>query len=245
MRFVLVPFEIPEQCELSQALRWVQHRDYLVDGFHAWSIDIAIYEDPIREDEHEVWQTSRERLAAHLITGQLKASGRFIDKARVDECCPLGQYPEAEIPRRDWSLDRIDWAASRLRTSAGEWADVTVPTETLLVAFPDAGCPVDQIVKRRGKLFFFDQEDTDRAMPAKRRGRRAIYDWDLFHAELAKRILERGGLPAIQAELEEEMKEWCYDQWGKEPTDSAIREKVARYYAVTGSASRSRSKKAV
>jgi hypothetical protein len=243
MRFVLVPFEIPEQCELSQALRWVQRRDHLVDRFFAWSIDIAIYEEPIGEDEHEVWQTSRERLAAHLITGQWKGRGRFIEQARVDDCRPLGEYPETVIPRRDWSLDRIDWAASRLRTHAGEWADITVPTETLLVAFPHVSCPVDQIVKRRGKLFFLDQEDG--VMPAKRRGRRAIYDWDLFHAEVAKRILARGDLPATQAALEVEMKEWCFDQWGKEPTDSAIREKVARYYAVMGSASRSRSKTAV
>jgi hypothetical protein len=256
MRFLLVPYEIPERYELSQALRWVQRRDYLAEGYFGWIIDEAVYGEHMTEYEHGLWHTARERLAAHLITGQLVARGRFIENGSspheclhepkcLDECFPLEHYPEADIPRSAWSSSRIGWGASRLRTPKGEWVDITLSTEALLAAFPEIGVAVDQTVTRRGKFFYIDQDQSDRVMPAKRRGRRAIYDWDLFHAELAKRVLARDGLPARQAELEEQMKEWCLDQWGKEPADSAIREKIARYYETMGDADSSRSKKAV
>ena len=41
--------------------------------------------------------------------------------------------------------------------------------------------------------------------PVERRGRRPLYDWNQFLVEACRRIVERGGLPEVQAEFEREM----------------------------------------
>lgn len=60
----------------------------------------------------------------------------------------------------------------------------------------------------------------------RKRGRRAQYDWQTFAAEMVRRAAA-GELPEKQAEFERQMLEWCATRWGREPSESQVREWVA------------------
>src|SRR5262249_26533508 len=62
-----------------------------------------------------------------------------------------------------------------------------------------------------------------------RGGRRPMYDWDEFFCEIIRRANTPDGLPD-RAKLTEAMKEWCRQNWDKEPSDSLLREKIAKVY---------------
>jgi hypothetical protein len=59
----------------------------------------------------------------------------------------------------------------------------------------------------------------------RQRGRRPQYEWQLFAAEMVRRVI--GAPPTSQADFEREMLEWCSETWGKEPSESQVREWVA------------------
>jgi hypothetical protein len=62
-----------------------------------------------------------------------------------------------------------------------------------------------------------------------RGGRPPTFDWDEFFCEIVRRANTPDGLPE-RAELTEAMKEWCRQTWHNEPTDSVLREKIAKVY---------------
>jgi hypothetical protein len=62
------------------------------------------------------------------------------------------------------------------------------------------------------------------AAPFSRRGRPLRYRWPAFTAEMVRRLL--AGPIATQAALEQDMVQWCMDNWGSEPATSVIREWV-------------------
>jgi hypothetical protein len=65
--------------------------------------------------------------------------------------------------------------------------------------------------------------------PASTGGRPAKYDWDAFTRELLRLANTPDGLPD-RAATTKHMKEWCVREWGDEPSDSAIRDKITRIY---------------
>ncbi|GLS29291.1 hypothetical protein SAMN04488498_11394 [Mesorhizobium albiziae] len=77
------------------------------------------------------------------------------------------------------------------------------------------------------------------AFPADRglRGRRPAYDWPAFDAEATSKLEEEGAFnPAVDANwnkaaLERHMQEWCAKNWGKEPGESTIRDKLTKVEA--------------
>ena len=62
-----------------------------------------------------------------------------------------------------------------------------------------------------------------------KRGRKPQYDWEEFLRAVVE-IADKDGLPDTQTELEKLMLGWCRDNWGAEPSVSAIRERVKRLY---------------
>mgnify|MGYP000002363361 CR=1 FL=1 len=71
------------------------------------------------------------------------------------------------------------------------------------------------------------EPSTDRQL--EKRGRKPKYDWVAFlHAVIE--IADKDNIPVQQAELEELMLKWCKENWGAEPSISAIRMHVAGLY---------------
>lgn len=100
---------------------------------------------------------------------------------------------------------------------------------------------IQEVFNRRGEWAFANSGGSrqlalpphDRAGSRNRGGRRPIYPWQDFCAEMTRRCLERH--ITSQAELERHMKEWCNEHWSGEPSESLIRDWVApTYRAING-----------
>lgn len=61
-------------------------------------------------------------------------------------------------------------------------------------------------------------------------GRPAEYDWDAFIVEIIRRANEPDGLPSTQAELVSAMLAWFSDTCGREPAESAVKDRVSKIY---------------
>src|SRR5687768_13875436 len=72
-------------------------------------------------------------------------------------------------------------------------------------------------------------DPTGNAVVSAGTGRRRTYDWDAFFVEIAVRA-DLDGLPTAQADFEKQMASWCENTWGKQPAESAIRDKIAPIY---------------
>lgn len=64
--------------------------------------------------------------------------------------------------------------------------------------------------------------------PKRRVGRPTQYDWDSFWREVVRVSHTPDGLPDKQAALEKAMLEWCELNWGRQPAESAVRDKLSR-----------------
>ena len=60
------------------------------------------------------------------------------------------------------------------------------------------------------------------------------YDWDSFLREIVRIANKPDGLPETQADLEKQMAAWCLSEWGNEPAESMIRDKVSDIYREKG-----------
>ena len=60
-------------------------------------------------------------------------------------------------------------------------------------------------------------------------GRPPKYDWDEFNREVVRRANTPDGLPDRNM-LTRDMREWCIQHWGDEPSDSLLRERIAKIY---------------
>jgi hypothetical protein len=60
-------------------------------------------------------------------------------------------------------------------------------------------------------------------------GRPVEYDWASLQAEIV-RVADLDGLPAKQSELVERLLQWCENEWGRQPAESAIKARVSEIY---------------
>jgi hypothetical protein len=67
----------------------------------------------------------------------------------------------------------------------------------------------------------------------RRRGAPLQYDWEAFHREVIRMAhTDPDGLPLEQKTLKDRMLAWCVAHWGKEPSDSLIRDKISAIYEI-------------
>ena len=66
--------------------------------------------------------------------------------------------------------------------------------------------------------------------PTERRGAKPKYEWPDFWREVVMIANKPDGLPKTQADLERTMLAWCFDTWGKEPSTSSVRKRLAPLY---------------
>jgi hypothetical protein len=66
--------------------------------------------------------------------------------------------------------------------------------------------------------------------PPNRGGRPQEHDWNTFILEIISRANRPDGLPDTQAELVREMLGWFQSTFGKEPAESAVKERISKIY---------------
>lgn len=67
--------------------------------------------------------------------------------------------------------------------------------------------------------------------PAKNQGGRPPeYDWDSFMMEIVSRANSIDGLPETQADLIRDLLSWFSETYGREPAESAVKQRVSRIY---------------
>jgi hypothetical protein len=226
MRFLLIPAEIQEWCNLHGALQWVHARLYPIDdqflGVQELVNDAVCH---LWHDE-ERWakelEDAREGLLAALMTGQVSATG-ILEQGRP--ALASGDGPFENIPREYWRSKRVDWRGWRLETPRGAYSQIGIDTEQLLKQFPEPP-RIEVTVEKAGSVFLWD----DGAPKRRRGGRPPTYDWPKFHAAVTRMALQEGRLPPTQAELERKMLEWCEDHFGQEPALSLVRHHLAPYF---------------
>lgn len=63
-----------------------------------------------------------------------------------------------------------------------------------------------------------------------RGGRPQEYDWNSFALEIVHRANQPDGLPETPAELVRDMLDWFQAEFGKEPAESSVRERISKIY---------------
>ena len=63
-----------------------------------------------------------------------------------------------------------------------------------------------------------------------RGGRPLEYDWNAFFIEIIRIANTPDGLPGKQSELIRDMLYWCENTWGKQPAESAAKQKISEIY---------------
>jgi hypothetical protein len=66
--------------------------------------------------------------------------------------------------------------------------------------------------------------------PPNRGGRPPEHDWNTFILEIIRRANHPDGLPDTQAALVREMLAWFQSTFGKEPAESAVKERISKIY---------------
>ena len=72
------------------------------------------------------------------------------------------------------------------------------------------------------------REDSDQ--DKSKGGRPREYDWDAFTIEIIRIANTPDGLPKTQAELIEKMFQWCQEEWGREPAESSVKNRISKIY---------------
>ena len=144
---------------------------------------------------------------------------------RAEEC----------IPAALWDPRLYDWQESCLRSP---WSvqphacfrSVCVKTEQISAALNGLNTPFEVGRKRDESPDGSAQGKASVVEKSLRSVRSASYDWEAFHVEIIAIANEPDGLPAAQAELVRRMASWCEENWGKQPADSTLKEKISVIY---------------
>ncbi len=97
--------------------------------------------------------------------------------------------------------------------------DTLAPFESSGTQFPMSGQPLVATVQVAAPI----------AAP-NRGGRPAEHDWNTFTMEIIRKANQPDGLPETQAELVREMLMWFQEKYGREPADSAVKDRISKIY---------------
>lgn len=77
--------------------------------------------------------------------------------------------------------------------------------------------------------------ESESALPAKSKGGRPReYDWDALTIEIIRIANSPDGLPETQAELIEQLLQWCENTWGKQPAESSVKSRISKIFNELG-----------
>lgn len=202
----------------------------IADTLRAWLVDGAKFS----EFPDEKANTFRPRLEHALAWDELPSAGVCVRSG--DFAAIPAKSWRLEIPWREYPmppLDRalngltvmVDWyfgpevhAVVALSNLAG-WLGASFLPEppTVLPATKEAAAP-----KRT--------QPAKDAVPSRKSGPPPQYDWVAFGAEIVRIANSRDGLPDDNT-LRSQMWKWCESTFGKEPSDSLVRDHLAKFTA--------------
>ena len=80
-----------------------------------------------------------------------------------------------------------------------------------------------------------ESPDSESDLPAKAKGGRPReYDWDALTIEIIRIANSPDGLSETQAELIEQLMQWCENTWGKQPAYSSVKSRISKIYNALG-----------
>ena len=80
-----------------------------------------------------------------------------------------------------------------------------------------------------------DLPESECVTPVKSKGGRPReYDWDALTIEIIRIANSPDGLPETQAEIIEQLLQWCENAWGKQPADSSVKSRISKIYNELG-----------
>jgi hypothetical protein len=131
------------------------------------------------------------------------------------------------IPPDFWISTKINWAESWAEGKTTAYCLILMDFKELFNHFPPRTEISDGVVKI-GNAFAQDTNKTTVPTRTMQRGRPS-YDWDAFHLEVAKRLLQ-GNVPAKKEAFVADMQDWCKDNWHREIGRSTVSQKLKPYY---------------
>lgn len=158
-----------------------------------------------------------ERLLVEPFVRRFRA-GELVATGEVD---PIISYPPArvQIPPERWIVLRPNLEDSSVAGGGVMYRNILVHETRLADSdsmHGDAGS-----VAPRSTIGAFP--------PMSKGGRPRKYDWDAFVREVVRRANTPDGLPD-RSKLTNDMAQWCLNTWGDQPSDSILRDWVAKLY---------------
>ena len=185
--------------------------------------------DKAIKEKYELFQAE---IFVHLKRGNLKARGiPLLDSPpKIDEDgeCEISQnwYERGYTPisQNLWSMDSIDWETNTLGDKNQLYGRILVSTEQLFHLYPSHSDGT-VMTKKMGEVYILD---TDEKLQISTRGRPS-FPWHEFTAELVH-IMQEEGLPKLQKDILHRMEDWCIEKWGKAPSETNLKDKIAPFY---------------
>jgi hypothetical protein len=174
------------------------------------------------------------KIAKALMDGSLRAKGRLLPGANVDDARPIieangGTIFDIEltdIPPTFWNLKGIDFDASAAGSETEYYCHISCLSDDVISLFPPQGEEITG-VRKIGKSFILCGEPST-LRPGSSRGR-PPYRWDLLHLEVTALLLQ-GELPAKKEAAIQHFKSLFFEKHHISPGRTAIGEKLKPYY---------------
>lgn len=156
---------------------------------------------------------------------------KWLEQGKINAFTVAEDGSRLSIPAHEWLQGRAFAVLAWGRKSGEEREREAIPSRDPEAVYLDNDQFSETLSSIAPKL--------QRSNAGTNRGRPEKYNWTTFHAELTRKIHD-DGVPTSQAELENYMAEWCMQQWGSEPSESTIREKISSTYRALSASSEGR-----
>jgi hypothetical protein len=216
----------------QEALNWIAFRHFAGWALGAQPAAFFSIDDSI--DRILTEPDGKERLACELLIAKASQSKIRVTAGSSSDDSIL-VIPSTSFETCCFEVDREPYFYSK-NDDDEYYTNLAVVVEDLKREFPGYEPEQDHLVYQRVRPDLDvrpAQPDTNGQRPSqpraigrtRRRGRRPQYDWQIFAAEMVSRAI--AAPPTSQADFEREMLEWCLETWGREPSESQVREWVA------------------
>ncbi|MBV9630365.1 MAG: hypothetical protein JO230_19895 [Xanthobacteraceae bacterium] len=237
-----IGLQLPGWCPLSLLVRWIT---YAKNPMGMGTYSREGHETPLTDSR---FSDAKNALWTALTRGLLEAEGRFSvlspshakasdysklvlpyngdvwrklfteheSKFEKDTGTVLLTRSRTRIPPKAWHAEGYDWDEGVLRSNG--WAKFPAH-------FRGVSVNIATLIRR--------DEPPAQTLPvsvASSAGRKAKYNWEAFYVEIVSRANHLDGLPESQAELVRDMSLWSQYEWGEEPSESLIKEKISPIY---------------
>jgi hypothetical protein len=171
----------------------------------------------------EYFEIPKTEIFLALKKEQIKAYGRFIkDENDYD----LTDF--IEIEKNEWKQNKIDWERSTLEVKDGKYIHILIDVPNLFKLFSEPEMDTASNVFLFNGTYFSDENNL--SIFEKKRTGRPAFNWKEFTEEMALRLIN-GTLPKLQKSCIIDMQKWCFEKWGKVPSETNLKEHISPFYS--------------